>query len=190
MGGLQMAVNGKQKGSKFEREQAVEFSLWLSSGNDKDLLWRSQLSGGRASTGKVTSAQYGDLAINKHDGKYIAQAQRFLGCFCIELKSYKKCDFLKESLSNKSNFYKWWKQVAVEAEKNKVMPLLVVKTNNFKPMIFITPLLYKIIKSFEAGNLSKVTQFLFNTEHLKLYGFFQHEFFEAVKSKKLLDSTY
>jgi hypothetical protein len=58
-----MAKSGK--GSSFERFQAVTLSLWFSGGKRDDLLWRSSMSGGRATVrskqGKQTANQHGDL---------------------------------------------------------------------------------------------------------------------------------
>jgi len=79
---------GKSKGNQFERDQARLISLWLSNGEDPDLLWRSSSSGGRASSGKTT-AHFGDLGIQKTDSLYTEQAKRFLDIFSVEIKRYK-----------------------------------------------------------------------------------------------------
>ena len=58
-----MAKRGK--GSSYEREMSVALSLWYSGGKREDLLWRSAMSGGRATVrakaGKSTANQQGDL---------------------------------------------------------------------------------------------------------------------------------
>ena len=55
-----------KKGSEFERELCRTLSLWWTDGHRDDVFWRSQNSGGRATTrrqkGKNTSGQYGDIA--------------------------------------------------------------------------------------------------------------------------------
>lgn len=54
------------KGSAFEREFCKELSLWWTNKERDDVFWRSQTSGGRATSrrkkGMATAGQYGDVA--------------------------------------------------------------------------------------------------------------------------------
>ena len=56
---------GKRKGGAFERRMAKRLSLWWTGGERDDVIWRTQLSGGRATVrgrkGKTSEGQYGDL---------------------------------------------------------------------------------------------------------------------------------
>lgn len=68
-----MVKNPKQKGSNFERAFCKELSLWWSLGKDDNVFWRSQSSGGRATTrsksNKRAEGQFGDIAANSESGK-------------------------------------------------------------------------------------------------------------------------
>ena len=56
---------GSRKGGAFERRMAKRLSLWWTGGERDDVIWRTQISGGRATVrgrkGKRTEGQYGDL---------------------------------------------------------------------------------------------------------------------------------
>ncbi len=77
---------GGKKGAAYERTIAVMFSLWISEGTREDLLWRTAMSGGRAtvkrSRGKKAEAQAGDL------GSIDPMADWFTSTFLMELKRY------------------------------------------------------------------------------------------------------
>ncbi|MEK6852922.1 MAG: hypothetical protein AABX59_03515 [Nanoarchaeota archaeon] len=91
------------------------------------------MSGGRASSGKVKGVHYGDLGIQKPT----TEAQRFIGSFSVELKRYRNFDLLAGWLNVKSPLRIWWFQCEVEARKNDVYPMLVVKANRWEPVVFI-----------------------------------------------------
>jgi hypothetical protein len=131
---------GKRKGSGFEREVAKGLSLWISGGFDKDLLWRSNNSGARATMGQVTGAHQGDIAVNKPDGVNIKEAIEFVNKFYIECKFYKKLDFAAPVLndSGNDNLSVWWKRIIGECKKYNKEPLLIVKRNGMsEPIYFI-----------------------------------------------------
>lgn len=133
-------MNFNAKGADFEREQAKTLSLWISSGTDSDLLWRSSQSGGRATAGKVKGAQYGDLWYQKPH----PEAKAFLELFCIELKRYKSLDLLKAWLNVGNEFNKWWEQNKRDADKHHVNPLLIMKPNGMPTLMCFE---YKLVKN-------------------------------------------
>lgn len=75
---------GASKGSAWEREFAVNLSLWWSEGTADDWFWRVLGSGGRATNrakrGKSTAGGYGDICATDHRG------QGLLDLCCFELK--------------------------------------------------------------------------------------------------------
>ena len=77
-------VNGKNKGSSYERELAEKLSLWWSDGKADDWFFRSSNSGGRATerakVGKRTLNSAGDLQAQ------CGEAQKLLDIVCIEAK--------------------------------------------------------------------------------------------------------
>lgn len=62
-----------QKGGNYERQFCRDLSLWWSGGADDNLFWRSQTSGGRATSraarGKATAGHYGDTAALGPEGR-------------------------------------------------------------------------------------------------------------------------
>lgn len=77
---------GGKKGAAYERTIAVMFSLWISEGTREDLLWRTAMSGGRATVkrqrGRKAEAQAGDL------GSIDPLGDWFTSTFLLELKRY------------------------------------------------------------------------------------------------------
>lgn len=172
---------GKKKGSAFEREQAKILSLWISNNKDKDLLWRSTLSGGRASSGKVKGTQYGDLCLGKHDGKYVNEAKRFLNMLSVELKSYNQIDLMSALLNDNNNVWKWWEQCLQEANANDVRPLMIIKRNHDKPLMCFQWLCF-LEDMFEEAGLIYMGIRRFDEQQILIVR--QDDFLGLVKWKK------
>ena len=85
---------GGKKGAAYERMIAVMFSLWISEGTREDLLWRTAMSGGRATVkrqrGRKADAQAGDL------GSIDPMADWFTSTFLLELKRYHSFDWHRD----------------------------------------------------------------------------------------------
>lgn len=126
-------MSSHAKGSEFERKQAKILSLWASDGKDKDLLWRTGMSGGRHTIGALKDHGYGDLQVLKPT----PEAVKFMSTFCVELKHYKTFELFSEWYNPKSNLNKWWAKLSQEAADNSVHPLLVVKQNLKPEMVFM-----------------------------------------------------
>jgi hypothetical protein len=128
---------GKQKGAAFERDICKQFSLWLSGGERDDLLWRSAMSGGRATIGqregKTRAAQAGDISS-------ISQLSAcFTDMFTIECKHYQTLEFTQVCTGNKGNIATFWKQGKRDAVKADKEPLLVMKQNNYPILLAAYP---------------------------------------------------
>ena len=80
---------GKAKGSAFEREVCKKLSLWITDGKMDDCLWRSAISGGRATIahrkGKVVR-QGGDICAVSLEGHVLTNK------WYIENKHVKKME--------------------------------------------------------------------------------------------------
>lgn len=130
-----MTVNGKQKGSEYERQVAKRLSLWISNGVRDDLLWRSSMSGGRATLqfkqGKKNKSQTGDLS------SIDSLSQKFINTFFIEIKFYKDLNiesgFIKATGLLKSFWDKLVKDALV-AEKN---PMLIARQNRLPTLLLL-----------------------------------------------------
>lgn len=117
---------GKQKGASFERDVCRHLSLWVSSGTQEDVFWRSAMSGGRATVGqrrgKLHAAQAGDISAVHEIGMF------FIGLFMVECKAYKNLDFIG-LLKDTGKLYQFWAKAKAEATRYGKFPLLIAKQN-------------------------------------------------------------
>ena len=125
-----MPVNGKSKGSQFERTICVELSKWITNGEKIDCLWRSAMSGGRATVSKGKVRQGGDITAVAPEGHILADK------FYIECKSYNKLG-LDCFIKGKGTLIDFWKIAQKEADKYKKYPALIFKQNNW-PAVFVS----------------------------------------------------
>jgi hypothetical protein len=126
---------GKNKGSAFEREAARRLSLWLSAGMRDDLIWRSSMSGGRATLQLrkdiVNQTQSGDLsAIGK-------EAFEFCEKTYTECKHYKDLSISRSMLTNVGGLYAFWKSTQEQALKYKKRPLLIARQNRYPTLAVV-----------------------------------------------------
>jgi len=81
-----VGAGSKAKGADFERQVCRDLSRWLSAGAAEDWLWRSAMSGGRATLaarrGKQSRTQVGDLS------SIHPSAAAFTSQFVVECKRY------------------------------------------------------------------------------------------------------
>lgn len=121
-------TNSKVKGGEFERKICKDLSLWLSNGKYKDVLWRSAMSGGRATVAfKKGERQQavGDVCAIRPEG------MKFCSLFYLELKHLKDAgiEHLFFSLGSAGQLVGIWNKAVKEAEKHERYPLLIVRQN-------------------------------------------------------------
>jgi len=126
-------VNGKQKGAAFERECCKKLSLWLSKGQRDDLLWRSAMSGGRATIalarGRQAANQAGDISTVSAFGAVLVDR------FVIECKAYRDLNMFG-LLTGRGNLCDFWEILRSQAEEAKKNPMLIAKQNQ-RPVILL-----------------------------------------------------
>ena len=152
-------VDGRSKGLQFERDQARTISLWVSNNQNKNLLWRSAASGGRATAGH--GVQYGDLCAADSDW----QGVEFIRNFCVELKRIREINPIKLLTNPKDELMGWWIKNWILSEKFGVNPLLIVKVD------FIDP--YWIFESDQGMNLARsfnIPYFVAENEKINICG--------------------
>lgn len=140
---------GKGKGSDFERKIAKQFSLWLSDGKDKNLLWRTPSSGA-----KKTENIAGDLMALKPEGRI------FTDVFCVEIKHYKNISLLSELDIGEhgretTDLRRWWNQCCYDACSIGRKPLLVFKRDGFKPYMMLDKRVFREIEEV-IGTIPKM----------------------------------
>jgi hypothetical protein len=119
---------GKQKGSGFERELCVQLSLWITGGTHKDALWRSAMSGGRATVARGAVRQAGDICAVAAEGHSLTDR------FYIEAKFYRDLAMPAFFLDGTGTLAKFWNKTVTEAAKYKREPLLIAKQNQYPAM--------------------------------------------------------
>lgn len=132
------AGSGKSKGSAFEREVCRRLSLWLSQGERDDLLWRSAMSGGRATVqfrrGKVNVTQSGDVSA-------VGQgAFEFCERTFVEAKFYRDLQIGRGIVCGTGSLIKFWDKAVEEASKYSKVPMLVARQNLY-PTLAVTKIL-------------------------------------------------
>jgi hypothetical protein len=116
-------MNGKRKGSEFERKISKELSLWLTDNESADCVWRTSNSGGKATVTESTF-QTGDI-MPIGDNKTV---HGFFKHYSLELKNYKDLDLL--DVQNKTfKLPDWWEQSKKDAQKGNKIPIVIFKIN-------------------------------------------------------------
>ena len=129
------------KGSEFERRISKELSLWATGGKRDDTIWRSSLSGGRATVrrkvGKATHNAAGDLCAMHPSVAWLMDK------VCFELKhGYKGWDILDMvdfAAKGTPTFQKFVNQCCIAAEAEGKQPVLILH-RHAKKVIIVLPL--------------------------------------------------
>ena len=150
--------NTKEKGSQFERHTCKRLSLWWSYEEDDDLFWRSQTSGGRATSrakqNKRTLGQYGDVAAVDARGAQLIEA-----C-TIELKrGYNKhtiMDVIDRTDGHAAQEYDKFFDAALTSHElaDSFAWLLIVQRDRRRPIIWMPTYFYD---SIELRNCKQLT---------------------------------
>lgn len=131
-----MRRKGHGKGPQFERECCKRLSLWLSGGKRDDLMWRTAMSGGRATMarrgGKLNLAQLGDFC------SIAPESARFCSLFFCDAKFYRELDIRGMLVPGRATgVADMWRACRVEARRAKREPLLIVKENRFGAFVVL-----------------------------------------------------
>lgn len=118
---------GKAKGSAYERRVCKDLSLWLSNGKRDDLLWRSAMSGGRATIGGgkglKRAAQAGDISGVDDAGI------RFTTEFYVECKHLRDLQIDKFVICGTGVLSDVWLDAARKAKRVDKFPIVIAKQN-------------------------------------------------------------
>lgn len=167
---------GKQKGASFERDTCKKLSQWISGGARDDLLWRSAMSGGRATVmnrkGGNNKSQIGDISAVD------ALAAPFIDRFVLECKHYGDLGLLPGILKTKGTLCEFWAKVAEEAYNNGKQPVLIAKQDMWPTMFITSPEAVRILKPLDFVTpqawLPQWTAYIFRFDDLltKPYGLY------------------
>ena len=134
---MKRAGGGKAKGSAFERQACKDLSLWVTAGQRDDCLWRSAMSGGRATLnakkGKNLIAHVsGDICATHPDGHPLIEL------FYIECKFYKDLKLAQLVTSTGGPVAKFWEVAREQAAIHHKLPMLILKQNMLPAILGIS----------------------------------------------------
>ncbi len=152
-------VNGKSKGSEFERVISKKLSLWWTDNERSDVFWRTSNSGGRHTIrkrkGEETYNQSGDICSIDPIG------QPFSDKIYLECKSYKSIN-IWSLFTGKGLLVDWWNR-ANEIAKEEGKKVFLITKENSRPVLLFTNIGY-----FYCQNLCEV---YIKRESIQVYNF-------------------
>lgn len=125
---------GKHKGAAFEREICSKLSLWITHGKRTDTLWRSAMSGGRATVAKakgIDVRQCGDIC------PVAEEAYEFCSKWFIECKHVRHLALDHMIVKGTGPLAKFWEKAVTEAKRYGRDPMIIARQNGW-PTIVIT----------------------------------------------------
>lgn len=136
-------VNGKSKGSEYERQICKYLTKWISGMEKPYIFWRSPSSGSLATLGGSPDTS-GDIIAIKDDGKW------FTNIFSVELKNgYPDADFHKHFKDTKSNIIEdFWCQCITDAKLKNKKAMLIFKKKGLNSIVGIGEDVFNQLKSF------------------------------------------
>lgn len=153
------AGGGKSKGSSFERKMCKALSLWITNGTMDSALWRTSLSGGRATVRgarrKTSHHISGDICAVHSAG------ESFINMFYIECKFYRAFDWHRLLLDHDGTLATFWKTTRKHAVTQKKLPMLIFKQNGSEVLFAFT---YSALE-----RLSIDDRYLFEIPALNMY---------------------
>lgn len=124
---------GKAKGGAFEREICKKLSLWITYNKVDDCLWRSSLSGGRATVAHrkgVVVRQDGDICAVAPEGHAITD---LLFVECKHVKRLQLGEFLVKGTGLLDLF---WTKCKEQAKRSNKIPVIIAKQNQW-PILWV-----------------------------------------------------
>lgn len=126
-----IAGGGKKKGGLFERTCAKRLSLWITNGKRKDILWRTAMSGGRATIYGRDVRQCGDLCAVAPEGFV------FSNTFFVECKFVRNLNLVHFFIHGKGALRRYWDTARTQARNHGREPFLIVKQNGLPELVLV-----------------------------------------------------
>lgn len=144
---------GKTKGASFERRICESLSLWLTDGKQKDVFWRSAMSGGRSrvhlNNSGIQMAGAGDIAAVRGIG------ERLLDKLVIECKRYKNLYLEDLFFGGKRGIVQHWAQVCRDGHDFGRHPMLIARQDHKPALVGVSPEIIEFLhtKMVHVSNL-------------------------------------
>lgn len=166
----------KAKGAEFERLICKKLSKWITGGERDDVLWRSAMSGGRATVqikkGMKAEAHAGDISSTHWLGSFLTET------FSLELKAYADLGYTSSMTKRKGALITFWGQTVRDASLNNKLPMLIAKQNRQPTVIALSREGVKVMQLAEYPLLAPLGSL--NPEVLpRMYLYNLEEFIEA-----------
>lgn len=143
---MRSGVGSKQKGSSFEREVCKSLSLWMTTGERKDIYWRAAMSGGRATValrkGDKLGAQAGDISAVDPLG------ERLLRHVVVECKAYRDLEVASFLLAETGVLSRFWADLRRTSRRFGRHPMLVCRQNGRAAFVVLDDVL---LARFDLG---------------------------------------
>jgi hypothetical protein len=127
------AGGGNPKGAAWERTCSKRLSLWVTKGRRDDVLWRTAMSGGRATfqlrKDIVNQAQAGDITAISAEG--IALCERCL----FECKHYADLNYTALLTKGVGTLAAFWEATRKTAQRLDRVPVLIAKQNRYPAIV-------------------------------------------------------
>ncbi len=163
-------MGGKSKGSAYEREIAKKFSLWWTDGERDDVFWRTDNSGGRATTraksGVKTFGQRGDLQASDPIG------QPLMDLCVIEIKrGYKESsigDMLDAPDSAKQKIFGGFvEQVITDFNKSQSLSWMLITKRDRREELVTMPYAFRLNLVRNSGESERPIPYSMNILNIK-----------------------
>lgn len=149
----------KEKGASFERLVCEKLSRWIMPDSDRGLLWRSSMSGGRATVaraaGKKLTDQSSDLC------SIAPESAPFTSVFTVECKHYKTLNIPSGVIHGKQELALFWRQVCRDAAHANKRPLMIARQNSWPILAFVRspdyPQFFGPVSDYECARLLKLS---------------------------------
>lgn len=169
------------KGAAWEREFSKRVSLWWTHGHYDDWFWRSQQSGGRATSrrhlGQSTFKQSGDIAAVHPEGIELLNAVSF-ELKCGYNKAHVADTFDKLDHYADQPWEKFWSQAVRDAEANgSYACLLITKRDRRKPMVWQPGYLSMALRKLGVA----MPQIQFRVDGLAVHGLPLDDWFDSIQ---------
>lgn len=136
--------SGKRKGSAYEREICQELSYWWSHGKDDNIFYRSQSSGGRATSrkkrNKETSSNHGDITCVDKAGR------RFIKVVTVEIKRGYSKNTIFDLIDKRTDALQTWEKHILQAMESSSnagsLSWMIISKRNFRKAVVILPMFF------------------------------------------------
>lgn len=177
-------INGKAKGSGWERDISKFLTKWLTGQAKPYVFWRTPSSGALNTISQADSVS-GDIVSIRPEGKWLTDI------FSIEVKTgYPQADFFKHFKDCNDEIKDFWVQCQNDAKKANKYGMLIFKKKGHKAIVGICNNMQSYLNDMFDLHLINSIQMRFADDNVPSVNFFDMEkFFDMVKPDLIKKKT-